>query len=113
MAPTPRSLAACLLAALVALAARPGQAAPDVASDPGAPPTTVIPLAPPAGPRALLASPLVTIERIDGVGAGVLGGATGVGADGQVPIYLLDPEGFTTFGQVAPPDGGHLIMLVE
>ncbi len=83
---------------------------------PAAPVPVTTPLGPPAlqvVPRALLASPLVTIEHFDGAGAGLLGVVGAAQPGGDVPIYLLDPEGFTTFGQVAPPDGGHLIMLVE
>lgn len=73
------------------------------------------PLAPDR-PRGPLASPLIEIERIDGLGgAGGLAGPAGAPAlEGEAaPTYLLDPDGFTTFGQVAPPDGGNLIMIVE
>lgn len=102
--------ATCMLAVVLAWASPEGQAAPIAAAQAVPAPQ---PFATELTPRALLASPLVTIERIDGLGAGVLQAPGATGPGGEVPTYLLDPDGFTTFGQVAPPDGGHLIMLVE
>ena len=92
----------------LALALSPAAlAAPDAA--PGARPA--------GGATAMpFASPLVAIERIDALprGLGPAGGPARAPAAGDgPPAYLLDPDGFTTFGQVAPPDGGQLIMVVE
>lgn len=119
LAEPPRLLAAALVLALLPLLAAPvARAEPGGAQAPPAP--LVAPSAPLVAPAALapqrlLASPLVTIERIDGGAVGAPADPRGWSPDGAEPppVYLLDPDGFTTLGQVAPPEGGNLIMLVE
>lgn len=126
LAEPPRLLGAALVLALLPLLAAPvAGAEPGAAQAPPAPPVAspapvVAPPAPLVAPAALvpqrlLASPLVTIERIDGGAVGAPADPRGWSPDGAEPppVYLLDPDGFTTFGQVAPPEGGNLIMLVE
>jgi len=102
-------MAAVLTLALAACAA---WAPASLADPPEAGPAQA---APPA--RTLYASPLVTIEQIGAQGLGVPG-AGGLGVDGtdgadHLPLDLQDPNGFTTFPDVAPPDGGGLVTVVE
>jgi hypothetical protein len=94
-----------VLAALVLLLA----ALPSVAQ------TAPAPQASPA--RKLFASPLVTLERLGGRQQAPLtapGAAGGLATqDGQPPLFLLPPSGFTSFPEVVPPNGGGLVTQVE
>jgi hypothetical protein len=105
-------LAAIVTLALAGAAAwSPASFAADPPTEPAAPPLVVQP------PRALYASPLVNFEQLGRQPLGPL--APGLleadGMDGRdgVPLDLQAPNGFTSFPQVAPPDGGGLVTLVE
>jgi hypothetical protein len=106
----PRFAAILTLVLATSAAWAPASLAADPPDEP-APPVAAQP------PRALYASPLVTIEQIGGSGAGLFGPGTldGDGTDGKdhLPLDLQGPQGFSSFPEIAPPDGGGLVTLVE